>query len=1035
MERKNGKMKTLFRLALLMGALAFLGNNLGPAEAQGLPRYDMRLEQPLVRGHGPRALTNSQAWRKLYTPAMQVHWNPATGLPRHLFVYGKTLTGPLTDPPEKAARNFLSRNQGLLRLTTENIQSLRLSKQAVSPRSGVTHLTLHQYHQDLPVFGNDFRFHFTADGRLLSVGLNYQSLPPMKLTPQISAAQALSAVAANVTGQVGFQPKVTQAEPGAIRRTIFEAGPFLQTHAASLVIFPTRTGARLGWRVLFHKDSDERYLAIVDAKKGGLLLRINMVNTYSGLVFDEHPDAGPQNWRSFDGDPIASPAGWVDPRQSETRGNNVRAQADWLDSNGGGVRPPHDGSQAFNYPFTNAWENTADFWADWQAAVTNLFCHNNLYHDYLYHLGFDEASGNFQVDNFGRGGFGGDPVEADAQDGAGIGNVNNANFYTPPDGGHPLEWGVPRMQMYLFAPPFPFHDASFDADVMLHEYVHGLSNRLIGSLEDPFSLFDVQSGAMGEGWSDFYPCNFFDDPVMGEYSTGNSATGIRNYALDANPLLYNNIGYDGGPEVHSDGEIWAATLWDIRTRLVNAYGLEGGIELAALLITEGMKFTPGHPSFLDARDGILLADGALTGGANQGRIWTAFRGRGMGYDASTLGEWDDSPIAGNAPPPAKGAINGRAYWQEQELIAVESDHPYANDSDLTWPLVVPGASALRVRFPWYEIEFDWDFVYIEDGFGTPYDALTGLEFGRWSAWVPGDTLVIHLVSDEIETGLGFIADLLQVQHPAKRVPIDLSTGISRNTNNDGNYQFANRAPGSYTVMAPWIFQPFTQNAPVAKGITTVVDFVAHALWGVSFLQVTPSVGDSATVFKFEANYLHLKNLAPGTKKLRVYEENGAFVGAKNMTTTDTTYRDGSVFKATRRLTEGATYQFTGRFRASGETRDFGPQYGPTVLSNAKLTQAKVTPGTGTADSTWFTFAVKYTQAENYAPEYVKVKVFHAGGGFFKTLKMTTTDTSYDDGSVFKKRVRLPAGDYEYRFVAQQVDRVFQTVKKPGPSVQ
>jgi hypothetical protein len=81
---------------------------------------------------------------------------------------------------------------------------------------------------------------------------------------------------------------------------------------------------------------------------------------------------------------------------------------------------------------------------DLNAATTTLFYASNWYHDLLWHLGFDEASGNFQNDNFGRGGKGGDFVFADSQDGSG---TNNANFGTPSDGSNP------RMQMFLFGGP------------------------------------------------------------------------------------------------------------------------------------------------------------------------------------------------------------------------------------------------------------------------------------------------------------------------------------------------------------------------------------------------------------------------------------------------------------------------------------------------------------------------------------------------------------------------------------------------------
>jgi large repetitive protein len=60
---------------------------------------------------------------------------------------------------------------------------------------------------------------------------------------------------------------------------------------------------------------------------------------------------------------------------------------------------------------------------------------------WFYDAGFDEASGNAQSVNYGRGGVEGDPIQAQGQDYLGR---NNANMSTPADG------ASPRMQMYLF---------------------------------------------------------------------------------------------------------------------------------------------------------------------------------------------------------------------------------------------------------------------------------------------------------------------------------------------------------------------------------------------------------------------------------------------------------------------------------------------------------------------------------------------------------------------------------------------------------
>ena len=130
-----------------------------------------------------------------------------------------------------------------------------------------------------------------------------------------------------------------------------------------------------------------------------------------------------------------------------TRGNNVHAYLDVANSNNpaSGANTPvvsttPDPSLTFN--FVPDFTQQPAFNVNRQAAVTNLFYWNNKIHDVLYQYGFNEASGNFQNDNIGRGGNGGDYVRAEAQDGGG---TNNANFSTPADG------GTPRMQMYLWS--------------------------------------------------------------------------------------------------------------------------------------------------------------------------------------------------------------------------------------------------------------------------------------------------------------------------------------------------------------------------------------------------------------------------------------------------------------------------------------------------------------------------------------------------------------------------------------------------------
>ena len=155
----------------------------------------------------------------------------------------------------------------------------------------------------------------------------------------------------------------------------------------------------------------------------------------------------------------------------------------------------------FDFPIDLLTEHPHDYW---DAAVTNLFYWNNIVHDVLYGYGFDEPSGNFQVNNYGRGGVGGDDVQAEAQDGGG---TNNANFSTPAADG-----GRPRMQMYLWPNQTPVHDGDLDSGIVIHEYGHGVSNRLTGGPKTMNCLTGNEQA--GEGWSDYLAITLTLDPAL-----------------------------------------------------------------------------------------------------------------------------------------------------------------------------------------------------------------------------------------------------------------------------------------------------------------------------------------------------------------------------------------------------------------------------------------------------------------------------------------------------------------------------------------
>jgi Zn-dependent metalloprotease len=545
-----------------------------------------------------------------------------TGAMKNFFVDGATLSAPQSDTADNIARGFLRQHGSLFALSGSDVAGLAVIGE--DNDQGTTFLKYAQTIGGIKVFEGGVQVVVNRYGEVLSVREGFLvSGQTVALKPAVKETQGI-AKAFEYSGSPVF-PSFVETYTRASKAEMSEyANPISrenQNVLSELNIVRIGDSARLAWHVYADVGPNAWYETLVDAQTGELLLRYNLYNDAAqGTVYTKDPGAGARSLVSFVGDTtINTAAGWMGTA-TVTTGNNVEA---YLDTDANNAPDPNNGAglsnghaSAANQDFTFPFSTAVDPRTQQAAVVTNLFYFNNIMHDFSYGLGFTETSGNFQTNNFGRGGTGNDSVQAEAQDGSG---TNNANFATPPEGQRP------RMQQFLFTAPNPDRDSSVDSDVVFHEYGHGISNRLIGN--GGTGLSGTQSGAMGEGWSDYWSITINNDGAVGEYVI-NSAVGIRRavYSVPAAAVhdSYADVGA-GGFEVHNDGEVWAVTLWDLRTQL--------GKATTDLLVLNGMKFTPTRPSFLNARDGILQADQNLNAGANRCAIWTVFARHGMGVSA------------------------------------------------------------------------------------------------------------------------------------------------------------------------------------------------------------------------------------------------------------------------------------------------------------------------------------------------------------------------------------------------------------------
>ena len=286
-----------------------------------------------------------------------------------------------------------------------------------------------------------------------ATGMDAPQRAALLAQPPVDVKKAISLAAANLGDEVAPEQAAAASDPqGAERKQRFTV-PKLSDTFAQLSWLPVNADtAKLTWDVtLMSLKRREMFRVLVDAKTGGVIMRTSLTNDISNASYRVHANA--TNLTPFDSptpfspgpptpgsaqpaevarnlitlqaiDTTASPNRWIDDLGTQTFGNNVDAHLDLSGTNPTYGTGTHATSATRVFDFTLDLTQAPGTYQS--AAITELFYLCNWYHDKLYALGFTERAGNFQQNNFSRGGLGNDAILADAQDGSG---TNNANFW------------------------------------------------------------------------------------------------------------------------------------------------------------------------------------------------------------------------------------------------------------------------------------------------------------------------------------------------------------------------------------------------------------------------------------------------------------------------------------------------------------------------------------------------------------------------------------------------------------------------------
>jgi len=557
-------MRASLRWLLLVALLGFAA----PVYAKKAPEVEATMAQVgIVQRHAIGQSLSKPDMKAI--PGAAVRFDVATGLARKVASPGLAAPGKT---PAAAADAFLKANHrhfgvaadisDLLLLSTQSSPSgfhVRYQQIWMPPGARASDRPLAAAKTAVPVWDAQVAVHVSKDLKLqLAQSTAMPVTEPIASAPRFGAKMAIQLADA----AVGVR--------GALRGRA----------NASLVLYAGGQPARLCWRVLIPAwEPLGDWEVLIDAVSGEAVLGRNLLEFVngSGTVFDPNPVTTSGNSTLVDKNNRDYPA--------LTQQLFVRPLPG-LDGSGRLVGPyvttAPTKKQAYERDFTYDYTRS-----DNRFEQAMVYHHIDACQRYLQSLGFTNANNRPQPANV---------------NGTGVDN----SWYSPATG--VITYGKGGV------------DDAEDADVIIHEYGHAIQDNQVPG----FGLTE-EGGAMGEGFGDYLAATRYAEANWAwrvyiaewdavSYSPGNPpylrrVDGTKHYPQDM-------VG-----EVHDDGEIWSACLWQMREAL--------GAGTADAIVIESHFYLTPMSEFRDGAEAIILADQNLNAGAHGTLIRRIFTDRGI----------------------------------------------------------------------------------------------------------------------------------------------------------------------------------------------------------------------------------------------------------------------------------------------------------------------------------------------------------------------------------------------------------------------